>query len=199
VPADRGVPGKTRRCDLLAAKGLFEPNQPIEGLELIAAVQQVLGRESQACYRLLQWARIRAEGESFRGRYRELGRPRSTAYYRRNKNLRKIADALNCWACPSRGIVRKPSQLRLRARRWLLGPESGLPAREITFGGAATAGLPLQGIDVFRMERSGRACTGNGGATSSRAGDFDARERFSYWYYPARVEGCGEPLTPRGF
>jgi hypothetical protein len=45
-------------------KGVFEPSQPIDGLDLITAVQLCLGRETQICYQLLQWARMRARGES---------------------------------------------------------------------------------------------------------------------------------------
>jgi hypothetical protein len=47
-------------------KGAFEPANPIDGLELVTAVQLCLGRERQTCYGLLQWARMRARGESIR-------------------------------------------------------------------------------------------------------------------------------------
>jgi hypothetical protein len=43
-------------------KGVFEPSQPIDGLDLITAVQLCLGRETQICYQLLLWARMRARG-----------------------------------------------------------------------------------------------------------------------------------------
>jgi hypothetical protein len=52
--------------------GVFDPLRPIDGLELIAAVQKILGRESPACYRLFRWARVRAEGGSFRELCREM-------------------------------------------------------------------------------------------------------------------------------
>ena len=86
--AMRGVPIYSPRC------GVFDPLRPIDGLELIAAVQKILGRESPACYRLFRWARVRAEGGSFREFCREAGRPRSSAYYRRAKSLARIAAAL---------------------------------------------------------------------------------------------------------
>ena len=56
----RGVPVYSPRA------GIFDPFRPIDGLELIAAVQKILGRESPACYQLFQWARMMAEGSSFR-------------------------------------------------------------------------------------------------------------------------------------
>jgi hypothetical protein len=48
------------------SEGVFEPSRPIDGLELITAVQLCLGRETQARQRLLQWARMGARGESIR-------------------------------------------------------------------------------------------------------------------------------------
>jgi len=89
--------------------GVFDPLRPIDGLELIAAVQKILGRESPACYRLFRWARVRAEGGSFRELCRESGRARSTAYYRRACTLRRVADALNEMAASRvRQQVRRP-------------------------------------------------------------------------------------------
>jgi hypothetical protein len=76
-------------------KGVFEPSRPIDGLELVTAVQLCLGRESPAAQRLLVWARMRGTGQSVRAHYRENGRPRSTAYYRRRRSLKRIAAFLN--------------------------------------------------------------------------------------------------------
>jgi hypothetical protein len=40
----------------------FKPHSsPIDGLELITAVQLCLGHEKETCYRLLQWARMRVD------------------------------------------------------------------------------------------------------------------------------------------
>jgi hypothetical protein len=76
-------------------KGVFEPFHPIDGLELIAAMQLCLGRETQTCYRLLQWARMRARGESVPAFCLEGGRNRSTFYYRRGQALNRVATFLN--------------------------------------------------------------------------------------------------------
>jgi hypothetical protein len=76
-------------------RGVFEPSHPIDGLELITAVQLCLGRETQTCYRLLQWARMRARGESIRAFCVEGGRKRSTLYYWRRHTLEKVAASLN--------------------------------------------------------------------------------------------------------
>jgi hypothetical protein len=76
-------------------KGVFEPSHPIDGLDLITAVQLCLGRETQTCYQLLQWARMRARGESIRAFCVEGGRKRSTFYYRRGRALNRVATFLN--------------------------------------------------------------------------------------------------------
>jgi hypothetical protein len=76
-------------------KGVFEPSQPIDGLDLITAVQLCLGRETQICYQLLLWARMRARGESIRTFCVEGGRKRSTFYRRRGRALDRVAAFLN--------------------------------------------------------------------------------------------------------
>jgi hypothetical protein len=66
--------------NLFLPQGRFQPSQPIDGLDLITAVQLCLGRETESCYRLLLWARMRARGESIRAFCVEGGRKRSTFY-----------------------------------------------------------------------------------------------------------------------
>jgi hypothetical protein len=75
--------------------GVFKPLHPIQGLELITAVQLCLGRESPAARLLLAWARMRAAGESFQAHCREIGRARSTCYHQRNSSLKRVAAWLN--------------------------------------------------------------------------------------------------------
>jgi hypothetical protein len=87
--AMRGIPIYSPR------KGAFDPFRPVDGLDLISAVQKILGRESPACFRLFGWARTQANGDSFRELCRESGRARSTAYYRRARTLTRIAAVLN--------------------------------------------------------------------------------------------------------
>jgi hypothetical protein len=67
-------------------KGVFEPSRPIDGLELITAVQICLGRESRAAYRLLTWARMRATGGSIRGFCREHRDNKRSTYYSRPRS-----------------------------------------------------------------------------------------------------------------
>jgi hypothetical protein len=76
-------------------KGVSEPSHPIDGFDLITAVQLCLGRETQNCYWLLQWARMRARGESIRAFCVEGGRNRSTFYNRRGGALNRVAAFLN--------------------------------------------------------------------------------------------------------
>jgi hypothetical protein len=75
--------------------GVFKPSRPVEGLELITAVQACLGRESPAARLLLTWARVRAGGGSFQMHCRETGYSRSTAYYQRDRSLKRVAAWLN--------------------------------------------------------------------------------------------------------
>ena len=64
-------------------------DRPIDGLNLIASVQRILGQPAAA--RLLQWARMRATGESIRSFCLESGRNRSIFYYWRKRMLEKVA------------------------------------------------------------------------------------------------------------
>jgi len=68
-------------------------DRPIDGLNLIASVQRILGQPAAA--RLLQWARMRATGESIRSFCLESGRNRSIFYYWRKRMLEKVAASLN--------------------------------------------------------------------------------------------------------
>jgi hypothetical protein len=92
-------------------KGVFEPSHPIDGLELITAVQLCLGCETQTCYQLLQWARMRARGESVRAFCLEGGRNRSTFYYRRGQALNRVATFLKR-SGRGRHQTRSPSRAR---------------------------------------------------------------------------------------
>ena len=58
-------------------------------------MQLCIGRETQSCYRLLQWARMRARGESIRTFCLEGGWKRRTFYYRRGRALNRVAAFLN--------------------------------------------------------------------------------------------------------
>ena len=68
-------------------------DRPIDGLNLIASVQRILGQPAAA--RLLRWARMRATGESIRSFCLESGRNRSIFYYWRKRMLEKVAASLN--------------------------------------------------------------------------------------------------------
>src|SRR5262245_27942341 len=70
-----------------------DKDRPIDGLELFAAVRRIMGQPAAA--RLLQWARMRARGESIRSFCLKSGRKRSTFYYWRKRTLEEVAAALN--------------------------------------------------------------------------------------------------------
>jgi len=78
---------------------VFEPSHPIDGLELIAAVQLCLGRESRECRELLIWARLKAKAgddpPSVREHFRLTGRNHKAFYYRRGRDLDRVAAFLN--------------------------------------------------------------------------------------------------------
>jgi len=94
----RGVPIYSPR------KGVFAPHRPIDGLELIAAAQQALGRESPLCMYLLTWARSRAD-RKVAAFCHEAGRPRSTLYHRRRRALERIAAFLNEQRAPHSALT----------------------------------------------------------------------------------------------
>jgi hypothetical protein len=80
--------------------GVFQPSRPVQGLELIVAVQTCLGRQSPAARLLLTWARARAE-RKVTETCRETGRARSTVYYQRNRSLENVA----LWLNRERGLL----------------------------------------------------------------------------------------------
>jgi hypothetical protein len=94
VAAFRAMPGISIYSP---SKGVFEPSRPIDGLELITVVQLCLGRESRECRDLLTWARLKAKAGdvSIREHFRQAGRNRKSFYYRRDRDLDRVAAFLN--------------------------------------------------------------------------------------------------------
>jgi hypothetical protein len=99
---------------VLHRKEVFEPIDRNDGLDLVAAAQRILGRGSTECRRLFVWARIRAEGGSFREYLREAGLPKSSAYHQRDRSLALIARELNREAAGRGSAARKIETSRRR-------------------------------------------------------------------------------------
>jgi hypothetical protein len=76
------------------------PGRRLEGLELIALCQTVLGRQSRESKALLTWARAQAGGPSLSDVCEEFGWNRSTIEAARRRGAARVCDEISKSALP---------------------------------------------------------------------------------------------------